>query len=342
MKIQKILLALVLFLISYSSTFASNLDIISREEWWANEQYTNVNSSFWADIFVQREANRVANLNRVYTDAELIAQESARLLWQRRINYVNANYADRYGVSETEYYNGDIKLAWPSKKSKFVDTLVIHHTATEYDSSLEWINDIHKFHSIIRGWGDIGYNFVIWYNGEIYEGRRGGDYVMWAHTSWNNFSTLGISLMWNYNDREVTPAQRESLEKLLSHLIYKYDVSMTKQVPMHTLCTDCDHGITTKILSPITGHRDWGNTSCPWDNIYAILPELNKKFTDEQVALNNLFQKLPAVFTHYETDKLSVLNQKVTLLSTLELSEKNKYIVSELWELISVELGKRG
>ena len=45
---------------------------------------------------------------------------------------------------------------------------------------------IYQYHAVSRGWGDIGYNYIIGQRGQIYEGRAGGDYVVGAHAAWNN------------------------------------------------------------------------------------------------------------------------------------------------------------
>lgn len=338
---KKIFLAIFVFLAFSISVSAKEIDIISREEWWANDDYINLKSQAWTDVLIKREAARVAALNTVKTSAQIAKDRDNAALWRARINYVNANYASRYSTQWKQYYHNGLQLAWPVTKSSVVDGIVVHHTATEYESSLEWMKSILKFHGTGRQWWDIGYNFVIWYDWEIYEGRLWGDYSIGAHTSWNNYSTMGISVMWNYDFRQLTSAQRESLEELISHLVYKYDISMTKQFPMHTLCTDCTNGITTENFSPIAWHRDWGNTSCPWENIYKLLPEINEKFKNEQVALNTLFLKLPSIFSTYDTDKLIVLDQKIKLFGTQKTSEKNKHIISELWNIIGSELATR-
>ena len=338
---KKIFLTFFVFLVFSIPVSAKEIDIISREEWWANEEYTYSASTYWADIFIAREAARVAALNSVATPAQSAAQRAAAALSRERINYVNANFASRYATTWKDYYSDGNRLVWPVTKLKDVDTIVLHHTYTEYDSSLEWVRNILKFHSLINGWWDIGYNFVIWYDGEIYEWRKWWDYTMWSHTHWNNFKTVWISMMWDYNVREMNDKQKESLNELLDHLIYKYDISMTKQIPMHTLCSDCTNGITTEYFSPIAWHRDWGHTSCPWQNIYDLIPGLNEKFKNEQVALNTLFLKLPTIFSSYETEKLTVLDQKIKLLGTQKTSEKNKHIISELWEIIGTELATR-
>jgi N-acetylmuramoyl-L-alanine amidase len=71
-----------------------------------------------------------------------------------------------------------------------VNAIVVHHTHTEYTDSFEGIKQIYKYHALSKSWGDIGYNYIIGYDGEIFEGRQGGDYTVAAHSVWNNISTV--------------------------------------------------------------------------------------------------------------------------------------------------------
>ncbi len=334
----------IIFAISaifYSQASAHDLHIVNREDWWANEEYTNIKSQYWTEILINRESKRLQSLNTPKTPEQLQKSAEAAKLSKSRINYVNKNYASRYALSSTQYYNWDIKLAWPVKKSQKIDGIILHHTATEYDSSLEWIQSVYKFHGIGREWWDIWYNFIIWYNGEIYEWRLGWDYAMWGHTSWNNYSTLWVALLWNYNEREMTIAQRNSLEDLLSHLIYKYDISMLKTLPLHKTCTDCVNGLTTENFQPIAGHRDGGHTSCPGDNIYKIIPELNAKFKSEQISYNKAFIKIANRIKSYDDQKLQNIYLKIQYLEEKDTSEKNKYIISRLKDIIGAEISSR-
>lgn len=338
---KKAIFTFYLLIIIHPYASAEDLKIISREEWWANEEYTNIKSLYWTDILVKREQKRVANINKVYSEAELIKQERDRVLARNRNAYINDNYASRFATNWIEYYHDGKKLAWPVKKSKSIDGLIIHHTYSEYESSLEWVNNILKYHGINREWWDIGYNFIIGYSWEIYEGRLGWDYAIWAHATWNNYSTLWISVLWNYDERQLNVLQRKSLERLISHLIYKYDISMLKTIPLHKTCTDCAHGLITEEFYPIAGHRDWGHTSCPWENLYKIIPELNAKFKSEQIKNNKMFFKLTSILENFETVKLQRLDKKIQLLSEKVSSEKDKYILKKFSEILEKELLKR-
>ena len=57
-----------------------------------------------------------------------------------------------------------------------VEHVIIHHadTANFNDPVLE-MRSIYYFHAITRGWGDIAYNYLIDFMGNVYEGRVGGE-----------------------------------------------------------------------------------------------------------------------------------------------------------------------
>jgi hypothetical protein len=66
-----------------------------------------------------------------------------------------------------------------------VSHLIVHHTVSN-NSSSDWpavVRAIWNFHTYGRGWGDIGYNYLVDPNGVIYEGHNGGDNVVGTHAS---------------------------------------------------------------------------------------------------------------------------------------------------------------
>jgi N-acetyl-anhydromuramyl-L-alanine amidase AmpD len=113
----------------------------------------------------------------------------------------------------------------PSDKWKYI---VLHHTATEAGSSL----DFHKSH-LAKGWDrGVGYHFVI-NNGE---GEKQDGFVevtpRWlkqedgAHCRADDMNTkgIGISLVGNFNDQSVTKAQMDSLVDLVNELRQYYRI----------------------------------------------------------------------------------------------------------------------
>ena len=79
---------------------------------------------------------------------------------------------------------------WPFEYES-VSHAIIHHTVSTVSVCDIWVG-----HAIGRGWGDIGYNYVIGKDGTIYEGRAGGDDVVAGHAYPYNYGSLGVSVYW--------------------------------------------------------------------------------------------------------------------------------------------------
>lgn len=102
-----------------------------------------------------------------------------------------------------------------------VNHMIIHHTAGSNSfrgSENSWddrMRAIWSFHTFTRGWGDVGYNYLIDPNGVIYEGRSGGDDAVGFHDK-ANFGSMGVSLIGTYERVNPSAAMQDSLIKLLA------------------------------------------------------------------------------------------------------------------------------
>ena len=248
--------------------------IIPRASWGANELYTSIDSEYWKQIIENR-----GNTPTVYISPE--KQKKQAEDYKRTIDYINENFAPENTIVEKIDYNprDNFKLAWALSYTQEVQAIVIHHTKSEYKSSLEGIQDIYRYHALNRQWWDIGYNYVIGYDGEIFEWKKWGDYISAAHSKWNNNSTVGISIMGDYTDKEISKQQYESLEKLVRYLAWKYGIDFSKKHYYHMKCAGekCNtFPLETYLDSTLVGHRDTGHTSCPGDKLYAQIDQLRE------------------------------------------------------------------
>ena len=259
------------FLMFFMIWPANAINIIERAEWWANEEFRYRGSSYWDDIFAKRAAAKK------YPASE--ASKAAYAKQQRIDSYLVNNFSDDLKIIDSEYSFWWNALAWPEKKTNYVKAIVVHHTHSEYESSLDGIRNIYKYHALNNQWWDIGYNYIIGYNGEIYEGRGGWDYVVAAHAKNNNFSTVWVALMWDFEHNEVPEAQLESLSQLVKYLSEKYGIDLSKRFPIHKPCIqsdDCEPGwdVKTTYHYPLVGHIDAAHTSCPWEHLYEKIEEI--------------------------------------------------------------------
>lgn len=108
-------------------------------------------------------------------------------------SYLASKFPDQDQPIETIRNEGGHGLVWPIEKTKQVERIILHHTAENNQANkddLALIRGIYYYHTIVRGWGDIGYNYLVGQRGQIYEGRAGGDYNVAAHALWNNKSSV--------------------------------------------------------------------------------------------------------------------------------------------------------
>lgn len=150
-----------------------------------------------------------------------------------------------------------------------VTHLILHHTVTSSTGdSAATVRAIWQFHTFTRGWGDIGYNYLIDVNGVIFEGHLGGDDVVGTHAAGANAGSMAGSLIGNFVD--VTPPQA-MLNAAADLFAWKAD---QKNIDIYDSGSmrDMDWG-----LPKLMGHRDvYGTTQCPGDKAHALLPTLRE------------------------------------------------------------------
>lgn len=167
--------------------------------------------------------------------------------------------------------------------------LIVHHTATS-NSSSDWaatVRAIWRIHTnppsddctICRGWGDIGYNYLVDRNGVIYEGHLNEDYhnldVIGIHASAANTGSMGVALLGTFTTPEEDPVSSVPPQVMLNAtanlLAWKasqrsIDVYGASRLP------NVGWG-----LPQLMGHRDvYGGTStlCPGGEVHKLLPWL--------------------------------------------------------------------
>lgn len=307
----------------YTSTAEDNFNdihIISRKEWWADESYRYLDNPYWVNVIKKNE-----EIKKTYTDEDLAQLKKDAEKRNEIDNYIMKNNKQENELASVIKEENGHKLLWPIQKTKYVKWIIIHHTDTFYETSLDSMRKIYKFHALTRGWGDIWYNYLIWYDWEIYEWRAWWDYVVWAQALRNNRSTVWIALIWYYHDKELNDKQKKSLDKLVKYLVKKYGIDLSKKIDYHRDCKwkDCSFYIETDKLSPIIWHRDAWHTSCPWEKVYAFLDKLKNNNLDFSRWLNyveNLSSRQKTQNYKKNQEKLAKLDRD-TLLNTIVETE---------------------
>ncbi len=219
-----------------------------------------------------------------------------------------------------------------------VHNVIIHHSAssnlvTDYTTA---IRNIYLYHTKVRHWSDIGYNYVIAANGDIYKGRDPGineqDMVMGAHFCSSNHGTMGICMLGTFTEVAPTDAAFDSLEKLLVWKLGKDGLDPLGQYA-HPLNDE---------LNVIAGHRDGCATECPGEIMYSRLGLMRERVNNKIIIVgidlvdqhNNVLDEIH-LFPNPFDQNLSITSaHQIESLSILSLSgEAIKTIQSPTQEI---------
>ncbi len=161
--------------------------------------------------------------------------------------------------------------------------LTVHHTATtngDVDPAAT-VRAIYRYQAVDRGFGDIGYQYLIDESGRTYEGRySGGDVypahdatgslvVTAAHVGGFNSGNTGIALLGTLTTSPPTSSALGSLEQLLGELATRHAIDPHGSSEY----VNPVNGV-KKSVANISGHRDWAATECPGGALYAMLPAI--------------------------------------------------------------------
>ena len=175
------------------------------------------------------------------------------------------------------------KMSWPRSYENF-EGAIIHHTAGSNNYSQAQvpatIRGIYSYHSITRGWGDIGYNVLIDKYGGRWEGRSGtlaaphGKVVTGAHAAPRNQGTFGVSVLGTYSSAaSVTPLIRETFSDVIAARFVLGGVNPSSRGTM-TVPRGTGAALPAGSALPrIVGHKDVKSTSCP-GAIYGYLDQI--------------------------------------------------------------------
>jgi hypothetical protein len=131
------------------------------------------------------------------------------------------------------------RRAMPPKQ---VTHLFLHHAAAVYPSGDEAMRRIQRFHQDSRGWLDYAYNYGVWDDGSIWEGRGWG--AQGGHTRGWNTKSVAVCYMGDGSK----PVPKAALDAIL------------------WLAGEADRHFGRELVRK--GHRDVGATSCPGDWLY--------------------------------------------------------------------------
>ena len=182
----------------------------------------------------------------------------------------------------------------PLVPRKRTTRIILHHTAGGDVSA----HTIHDWHLPKKGWGGIGYHYLIRADGGIERGRP--EHVRGVHASRANADSIAIALTGNFETRPPTAPQLAALTRLVRDIRTRYQtqamsaedrrlasnladdiarVSARAADPTARAWFEREHGgidayldvqrrrlaavlAKTPVL-PVVGHSDVGRTACP-------------------------------------------------------------------------------
>ncbi|MDP8905533.1 MAG: N-acetylmuramoyl-L-alanine amidase [Chloroflexota bacterium] len=192
-----------------------------------------------------------------------------------------------WGADESLRFDSSGNELWPPDFHP-IQKLIVHHTAGKNGdpNPAATVRAIYYYHAVTRGWGDIGYNFLIDEAGRVYEGRYSRPYasgeiptgedtskngVVGAHVAGYNSGTVGIALLGTLTDQDAAPGARAALEQLLAWKAERHAIDPLGSGTYINPVTG-----TKRDMANISAHRDLAATECPGGTFYSTFPALRQ------------------------------------------------------------------
>ncbi|MGK5532074.1 peptidoglycan recognition protein family protein, partial [Streptomyces sp. URMC 129] len=167
----------------------------------------------------------------------------------------------------------------------------VHHTNHPDDYDCDdvpaMLRAMQADHVLMKGWDDLGYNFVVDKCGRIYEGRAGGldRFVMGAHTSGFNSDSVGVAALGDF------PAGTDVPDELVAAIAeiaaWKLRPGTDPREKVRLVSTNdaarVPEGEPAEI-EVVSGHRDLVHTHCPGDALYEALPAIRTEAARLRIA----------------------------------------------------------
>lgn len=272
-------------------------------------------------IEITSTRNTVVNLELFYAPLINVSNRS---------DYKNKNdsCSKPLSIDQSEWRQG---LPDPSlgRTATTVKHCVIHHAAssnanTDYTAV---VRNIYLLHTQSNGWDDIGYNYLIAPNGDVYDGREDQniadeDNIQGAHFCGKNSGTMGICLIGDYTQTAPSDAMIGALVDLLSWKLHKENIQAFDSFRHPNNTSD--------FLPSIAMHRLGCSTLCPGDSVAIKINEIR---TDVAEQMQNC--TLSAAIDHIKAMKVKIApNPSKGLVTLLNLKEEVSY------ELLDITMQK--
>ena len=169
--------------------------------------------------------------------------------------------------------------------------ITIHHSTIplmtnppNHEEDVKKVQAIQRYHAG-KGWGDVGYHFVLGSDGSIYEGRP----LPWMGThAPPNQQNIGLCCMGDFQGKEYpTQLQLDTVIRLVTWLCDRWDIDPFSKIT-----------IFDQTNLAVCGHRDWNATDCPGDALYALIPDIREKVRAGLIADAPAYDSRVSVFQY--------------------------------------------
>ncbi|GFW95058.1 peptidoglycan-recognition protein 2 [Trichonephila clavipes] len=214
----------------------------------------------------------------------------------------------------------------------------VHHTdgvtCSNQDTCSKVVRQIQNDHQKRKKYADIGYNFLVGGDGQIYEGR--GWKAVGAHTQGYNSKSLGISFMGNFDKIEPSASMLNAMKNLIDCGMQKKFISATLQIHGHrdAKCTICPGTAFDEALFWLNGYinkqncRIWSEAN---PQVYVETPLHPEKLT-VWCALWAGGIIGPYFFKNDEGHNVTVNGDRYrAMITNFSIPELNNHDVQELW-----------
>src|SRR2546430_282858 len=180
-------------------------------------------------------------------------------------------------------------MQWTPKYPQKVSKAVVHHTVTDDGGNGQGaatIRAIYYYHAVTRGWGDIGYSYLVDKYGNVWMGRQGGDNTEGGHAYGWNKGSIGIAAIGTYSVNAPTPAMVASIANLIAIKFSQFGIQPYGADPFvhQEQASDGTWANVTSSPPNVQGHRDCnyiqsqygGQTARPRHALYAQLPHIRQ------------------------------------------------------------------
>lgn len=116
-----------------------------------------------------------------------------------------------------------------------INRITLHHEGwevvdfTDMNTTMTRLQHIQRFHMKDRGWGDVGYHYIIDRAGRVWEARP--IQYQGAHVADMNEHNVGIMLLGNFDKQSPSNIQLATAQSMVSTIMSKYNV------PVHRVYT---------------------------------------------------------------------------------------------------------